>query len=273
MPPTRPFEFAASRATPTDDRLSIIKALGESKTPAAIDSLLSMLTDDSSDPIKIAALSALGYFTDEHIADVVLHRFSTLSARSQARSIELLCSRPSWALKLAESIDRKTIPAEAVSRELVQRLRQYDDQRLIKLIEKNWGKVRAVTPFETQGRINAVLQLLSKRPGDAARGRPYFEKTCATCHKLHGSGAAVGPDLTGAERKNRELLVQNIVDPSAVIRQEFTVACRGDEGRTNRHRAPGRIDGRHDHAGRFQESAYRAQTQRSRRSSKSPPYR
>ena len=48
-----------------------------------------------------------------------------------------------------------------------------------------------------------------------------FEKTCATCHKLHGSGAAVGPDLTGAERKNRELLVQNIVDPSAVIRQEF----------------------------------------------------
>ena len=215
-------EFAAGRATPTDDRLSIIKALGESKTPAAIDGLLSMLTDDSSDPIKIAALSALGYFTDEHIPDVVLHRFSSLSARSQARSVELLCSRPTWALKLAESIDRKTIPAEAVSRDLVQRMRQYDDQRLIKLIEKNWGKVRATTPFETQGRINAVLQLLSKRPGDVARGRLYFEKTCATCHKLHGSGAAVGPDLTGAERKNRESLVRNIVDPSAVVRQEFT---------------------------------------------------
>ena len=65
------------------------------------------------------------------------------------------------------------------------------------------------------------MQLLAKLPGDAARGRPIFEKTCATCHKLHGSGAAVGPDLTGAERKNREVLVQNIVDPSAVIRQEF----------------------------------------------------
>jgi len=133
----------------------------------------------------------------------------------------LLCSRPSWARKLAESIDRKTIPAEAVSRDLVQRLRQYDDQRLLKLIEKNWGKIRAATPFETQGRLSAVLQSLSKGRGDAARGRQYFEKTCANCHKLHGSGAAVGPDLTGAERKNRELLVQNIVDPSAVIRQEF----------------------------------------------------
>ena len=61
-------QFAASRATPTDDRLALIKALGESKTPAAIDSLLSLLTDDSPDPIKIAALSALGYFSDEHIA-------------------------------------------------------------------------------------------------------------------------------------------------------------------------------------------------------------
>jgi len=128
---------------------------------------------------------------------------------------------PELGSEMAESIDRKTIPAETVSRDLVQRLRQYDDQRLLKLIEKNWGKIRAATPFETQGRINAVLQMLSKGPGDAARGRPYFEKTCANCHKLHGSGAAVGPDLTGAERKNRQLLVQNIVDPSAVIRQEF----------------------------------------------------
>ncbi len=135
-----------------------------------------MLNDDSPDPIKIAALSALGYFTDDHIPDAILDRFSTLSARSRARSIELLCSRPSWALKLAESIDRKTIPAETVSRELVQRLRQYDDPRLLRLIEKNWGKVRAATPFETQGRINAVLQLLAKGRGDAARGRPYFRK-------------------------------------------------------------------------------------------------
>ena len=133
----------------------------------------------------------------------------------------MLCSRPSWALKLVESIDRKTIPAETVSRELVQRLRQYDDPRLLRLVEKQWGKIRAATPFETQGRINAVLQLLAKGRGDACAGRPYFEKTCANCHKLHGTGAAVGPDLTAAERKNRELLVQNIVDPSAVIRQEF----------------------------------------------------
>ncbi len=103
----------------------------------------------------------------------------------------------------------------------MRRLRGFNDVRLVKLVEKSWGKGRASTPFETQGRINAVLQVLAKLPGDPSRGRVYFEKTCASCHKLHGVGNSIGPDLTGAERKNREILIQNIVDPSAVIRQEF----------------------------------------------------
>src|SRR5262249_32292907 len=41
------------------------------------------------------------------------------------------------------------------------------------------------------------------------------------CHTLFGEGNKVGPDLTGADRKNRDFLLSNIVDPSAVIRVEF----------------------------------------------------
>jgi len=49
----------------------------------------------------------------------------------------------------------------------------------------------------------------------------YFKKVCANCHKLHGEGNSVGPDLTGAERKNRELLIRGIVDPAAAIREQY----------------------------------------------------
>src|SRR5262249_47784847 len=52
-------------------------------------------------------------------------------------------------------------------------------------------------------------------------GKPYFQKVCANCHKLHGEGNAVGPDLTGADRKNRDLLIKNVVDPSSMIREQF----------------------------------------------------
>jgi putative heme-binding domain-containing protein len=38
---------------------------------------------------------------------------------------------------------------------------------------------------------------------------------------LFGEGAKIGPELTGADRKNIDFLLTSIVDPSAVIRKEF----------------------------------------------------
>ena len=58
-------------------------------------------------------------------------------------------------------------------------------------------------------------------PATRANGKVLFTKTCATCHTLFGEGNKVGPDLTGADRKNRDFLLTSIVDPSAYIRPEF----------------------------------------------------
>jgi putative heme-binding domain-containing protein len=57
--------------------------------------------------------------------------------------------------------------------------------------------------------------------GGATAGRELFRKHCATCHRLFGEGNAVGPDLTHANRKDRDYLLASIVDPGAVIRKEF----------------------------------------------------
>lgn len=57
--------------------------------------------------------------------------------------------------------------------------------------------------------------------GDAVRGAELFKKSCAACHKLRGEGETLGPDLTQAERKNLEVLLLNIVDPSSVVRPEY----------------------------------------------------
>ena len=217
----RALDAAASAATPLADRAALIRALGESKTPAAVGRLLPLLRDDSPEPIKAAVLGALGYFADDQIANDVLHMLPKLSAAAQAPAISLLCSRAPWALKLVEAVARKDLSAAAVPVDLVRRMSQYDDDRLRALLEKQWGKVQPATAFEMQGRINAVSQLLYRGPGDVAQGRKLFEKTCATCHKLYDLGTALGPDLTAAERKDRESLVRNIVDPSSVIRQEF----------------------------------------------------
>jgi putative heme-binding domain-containing protein len=58
-------------------------------------------------------------------------------------------------------------------------------------------------------------------PGDAARGRELFRKQCATCHQLFGEGEKIGPDLTHANRADRDYLLASMVDPSAVVRAEY----------------------------------------------------
>ncbi len=58
--------------------------------------------------------------------------------------------------------------------------------------------------------------------GHAEQGREIFRKQCGTCHALFGEGEKIGPDLTHANRRDRDFLLASIVDPSAVVRKEFT---------------------------------------------------
>lgn len=218
---SRALAIVTDRQAPAPQRVELVKTLGETRTSAAIDVLLSLLGADEAEALQTAAISALGFFGDDRIGATVLDAYPRLPMASQARAIELLCSRTHWALELLTAIDAQSIKPAAVSLDQLRQLREKGDERIVKLVAKHWGRVQTATPLEKLGRISAVEQLLAHGKGDVARGREQFEKTCANCHKLHGQGNSVGPDLTGAERKNRDLLVRNIVDPSAVIREEF----------------------------------------------------
>src|SRR5690606_37770056 len=56
---------------------------------------------------------------------------------------------------------------------------------------------------------------------DLPRGRAVFARTCQACHTLFGGGGAVGPDLTGANRADLGYLLSNVLDPNAVVGEEY----------------------------------------------------
>jgi putative heme-binding domain-containing protein len=211
----------ANRDLPEKDRIALIKALGETRTTESVGSLLALVSQDETEAVHVATFGALGYFDQPAIADVVLARFEKFSAASRGRAIELLCSRSGTALKLLEAVEHMQIAEATISLNQVRQLRDMNDERMMPLIAKHWGRVQTKTPLEKQGRITAVSQMLLRAPGDAEKGREYFTKICAKCHKLNGQGESTGPDLTGADRKNSELLVRNVVDPSAMIREQY----------------------------------------------------
>src|SRR5207302_1093394 len=86
---------------------------------------------------------------------------------------------------------------------------------------KHWGNISGGTSEEKLAVVRRLNNDLRAGPGDTGKGKGIFRERCATCHQLFGEGTAVGPDLTHANRHDRDYLLLSLVDPSAVIRKEY----------------------------------------------------
>jgi putative heme-binding domain-containing protein len=56
---------------------------------------------------------------------------------------------------------------------------------------------------------------------DPALGAKVFEKNCAVCHRISNTGAKVGPQLDGIGIRGLDRLLEDVLDPSRNVDQEF----------------------------------------------------
>jgi putative membrane-bound dehydrogenase-like protein len=171
------------------------------------------------------ALRALAAFDHARTPAVVLSVYSSLNSAEKRDALGTLASRPAYGKALLEAVAARKVPAGDVSAELVRQLRNLKDKALDKRIAEVWGIVRT-TPADRAKMIAYYRTLLKARPPaapDPELGRAIFAKVCAQCHTLFGTGGKVGPDITGANRASLDYLLENILDPSAVIPKEYAV--------------------------------------------------
>jgi putative heme-binding domain-containing protein len=204
------------------ERTPLVELLGQVGKSDNVTLLLDLLVAAKTDGLRGAVLSALQPFPDDRIAERVLALYPRLPSALRARAQGLLASRPTSGLALLRAVDAGIIAPRDVPIDRLQRLTTFKDERIAKLIAKHWGTIAPATAGEKISRIRSINSILSRRgKGNAENGRLLFQKNCATCHTLFGEGNKIGPELTSADRKNREYLIAQIVDPSAVIRAEY----------------------------------------------------
>ena len=133
---------------------------------------------------------------------------------------------------MLQRIDDGRLPREIVSTDHLRSLAAFSDSSIDGLVRKHWGRLATATPEEKLAEVRRLNNDLRAASGDSLRGKQLFEQHCASCHKLFGQGADVGPDLTSANRKDRDYLLVSIVDPSSVIRREYmSTSIRTQDGR------------------------------------------
>lgn len=188
---------------------------------AALPHLLRQSLDDPA--LRGAALRGLAVFDDPATAPAILGRYADLAGAEKRDALNTLSSRPAPARALLAAVESGTVASRDLTAEVVRQLRGLRDDEVQRALTRVYGAVRDITA-DKAAEIERYRQLYwagGSQPGDAIRGRAVYARICQQCHGLYGVGGTVGPDLTGSNRGDLEYLLQNILDPNAVIPNEY----------------------------------------------------
>jgi putative heme-binding domain-containing protein len=217
----RALTLVGDAAVPDPTRLQMIELLGQIARPDAAGVLLKLLAAAKSDAVRAGVLTALQSFPDPSVTDATVSLYPTASAGVRGKILALLVGRLPSAKRLVAEVEAGRVKPADVPFDQVRQMRLFNDESLNKSLEKHWGKISPATAGEKTARIVSLGSIIRAGHGDPVTGHALFAKNCGNCHTLFGEGNKVGPELTGADRKNRDFLITQIVDPSAVIRQEY----------------------------------------------------
>ncbi len=204
----------------TEQRKFALDLLVKGRDPQAAPAFQVALNEAA---LRGPALRALAAYDDAKTAPAILAIYGKLNDNEKRDAINTLVSRPASANKLFDAIEKEQIPRTDVHAYHVQQLLGFKDQDLSKRITSVWGEIRAtakdklelITKFKntlTKSRLNSA---------DLGNGRRLFNKTCAACHTLFGEGGKIGPDITGSNRANLDYILENLLDPSAIVGKDY----------------------------------------------------
>ena len=227
-------EIAKDAANAGSERVAALNALETLKSPHLRPLVDAALTDTDA-TVRSEARRLLVGINPERAVGLLAETMNGASIAEQQAAITVLA-----AVKRRDADD---VLAEWLDR-LVQR--KVSDAIQLDLLDAAQSRgtkdlLARATEFNATRKPNDHLRDYRETlaGGNTVRGAEIFfgraEVSCRRCHKIDGNGGDVGPDLSriGLD-KNREYLLESLVDPNRQIAKGFeTVILQMDDGRVH----------------------------------------
>jgi len=173
--------------------------------------------------LQSAAIRALATLGNDQTPEILLGRFAQLPRDLRGDAVSTLVSRPAWTRQLLTSIGDGDIASAELHAYHVRQILSFNDAELNQLLKTHWGEIRESSADRREQAASLKKQLSARvlaraNPGN---GRRVYSKTCQNCHRLFGTGGEIGPDITGSNRSNIDYILENILDPSAVVGRDY----------------------------------------------------
>ena len=161
---------------------------------------------------RMAAVRGLAAENEVTIAVRLLDAFPTATPAVRRVILQAAFARHDHFPAVVSAIEKKQVAASALNAIQRATLLQHPDAALRK---RAAGLLRSSVSVDikTLERFMAAL----KKPRNVVNGKKVYRTHCATCHRAHGVGFTVGPDLAAEFRRAEETIVRDILAPSEVI--------------------------------------------------------
>lgn len=212
--------LAQDKSADPDARRAAIQSLVTARPDDGAQFLQSLLGDFD---VAEAAIRGLAAFDDPHTPELLVEGVGRMHPTARDAALDTLVARPNFAHALVEAVAGGRLDRDLISVTQVRQMYALGEEKLTGALQRAWPELRPLSG----DRGRTIVELKQRLSGqglesaDLRAGRRHWDKSCAKCHTLFGEGGKIGPDLTGSQRSNLDFLVENIVDPSATLAENF----------------------------------------------------
>ncbi|HET6326360.1 MAG TPA: PVC-type heme-binding CxxCH protein [Planctomycetaceae bacterium] len=212
----RAARFAEDVSQSLSARASSIRLMA--MTPSeSLGRLTTLLASSGNSAIQTAVAESVADRNDAESCRAIYGGWELLGADARRTVIGAAVRSPQAIEALLDAVKAGTVRSVEVPIDVVERLKRGGSES---------SRKRATTLFQSTAstdRLAVVQRYLQAVPasGVVEHGAAIFRDNCLTCHTVQRVGRQVGPELSGLSSRPREIVLHDILDPSAQVSADY----------------------------------------------------